>query len=223
MSIYEERNLTGDGFYGEYYYSKDINPDAPFNKTSFGNEDVFPKVYVEAMIKTYSPVVSDFPSGLKVLDVGCCRGAYTREFLKHQASAFGIDFSQYAYDNRVCPAENFIFADMLSDQPYNAPISPALYDFIIANDILEHFTNDDALLVCSKMFSVLHAGGFAHINIGMPKIHEHLCEFSISDWRDILSQYGIIRDDLKSEFLRYADIPPLCPSAWDCFYIVERL
>lgn len=191
---YDEINLSGkvDGVYGKDYYNSN-NPLAPFSETSFTDADVFPKKYVNELIaRTYEASFKN----KKVLDIACCRGAYVKELCGIGADAYGIDFSEYARDTKVIEDSRYICHDLLTGIPFD----PEIFDFVLANDILEHFVELDSIFLVSEIWNTMKDGAFAHINIGCGVAKEHILLMSFEWWEGQLKRYFDIRYDLMEKF-----------------------
>ncbi len=124
---------------------------------------------------------------ITVLDVGCAKGFLVGELRKRDTIAWGIDISQYALDNTVREARDYVSYQSATD------MLPMRYALITCIEVLEHIPEADALKaidnICTHADTVLfsstpyHKDESTHVNI-QPREY----------WMEQFVKRGFLRD-----------------------------
>jgi len=206
-------NGSIDGHYGKPYY----NGAGPYTEDSFTEKDIFAREYVKILESIY-----DFVPGMQFLDLACCRGAYVKELLKYGMNGVGIDFSEYSYQTRCIDEKYFLKYDLTSNPPI--PFENNSFDFILANDILEHLYENDSLRLAKDIYRVLKPGCYAHVNIGVGVCDEHVLLKDFMWWSARFTEIGFkICNDKIIEFQDLRKAVRLFANAqWDNLFVLRK-
>ena len=97
-----------------------------------------------------------FPSGGKVLEVGCGNGKTVLALTKKGFRVTGVDFSQSAIDmcrETIPSAGDFVCASVT-----DLPFEDSSYDGAVAFHVIEHLTGDETVAAAKELYRVLKPG-----------------------------------------------------------------
>jgi len=109
--------------------------DNPFDKEYFTAGTTGYKDYADFSINEYKVEKILRYKPKNVLDVGCAHGFIVKRLNDLGVSAYGIDVSKYAVDNKA--HQNVIEADIL-----DIPFKDGYFDFVYSSDVFEHIHED---------------------------------------------------------------------------------
>ena len=95
--------------------------DRPFNN--------YPKKLINHLISIYSLKKSS-----KLLEIGCGRGDFLKEFINSGMNCYGVDISDSA--KKICPEANIETIDLINDK---LPYPDNFFDIIYSKSVVEHF------------------------------------------------------------------------------------
>ncbi|QNJ13133.1 S-adenosyl-L-methionine-dependent methyltransferase [Synechococcus sp. A18-46.1] len=142
----------------------------------------YPKKLVEYLFQRYKLKFSD-----KILDIGCGRGEFLKEFTDLGLSGFGVDQSQAS--RNYCSNAVLKFSDIESQ---GIPYDDDFFDVVYSKSVIEHFYYPEKM-VC-EAYRVLKPGGLMitlcpdwHFNYRIYfEDYTHRTPFMQSSLRDIL-------------------------------------
>jgi SAM-dependent methyltransferase len=106
-------------------------------------------------------IIKDIVGDGKVLDVGTGRGWLVGFLRELGVEAYGIDYSEYAIDNVFEKAKPFV--KMANSQ--SIPYENGTFDMVIARELLEHLTVEEAINTISEMSRVCKSSGLLYFTI----------------------------------------------------------
>lgn len=179
-------------------YKKIYNEDYFSGKTSFfyrqGYGNFNQKFFYDRL---YSPLKKYIAKKQKarVLDIGCAYGFILERF-PQTYEKFGLDISNYAISKAKKRVPNGIFK--IADAQKKFDFKKNYFDFVIANDVLEHLEKPEAAL--SNIYTILKDDGILYINTPnlnfirktvyhyADKMEHHISLFSHKDLLDIIEK-----------------------------------
>jgi len=120
-----------------------------------------------------------------VLDVGCAHGFIVKRLNDVGISAYGIDISKYAVDNKA--HQNVIEADIL-----DIPFKDGYFDFVYSSDVLEHIPEDR---VDDAIYEIVRVGKRGLIEITYEKTPMDIDETHIT-----MKPYEWWREQIPKQF-----------------------
>lgn len=99
-----------------------------------------------------------------ILEIGCGQG-YFLDFLGEQGyrNIFGVDLSREAIE--FCLERGLSKVKLINDLP-EFLVSSAMYDFVVLNDVIEHFPKNEVLNYLEKIREKMNVGGAIIIKTG---------------------------------------------------------
>jgi SAM-dependent methyltransferase len=100
--------------------------------------------------------ISDW-SGLRVLDIGCGRGRWSREYAARGAAVVGVDVSAdaLAIVSRELPAHRFVCADLA-----HLPLAAECFDLVNSVTVIQHLPYAQQEAAMESLAGALKPGGY---------------------------------------------------------------
>ena len=140
---------------------------------------------------------------MKILDFGCAKGYYVRAFRELGYNAFGIDASEYAYDNSDSSVKDYLTFSLYPEEILKI-FKGSRFDIVISKDTLEHIPSD-SIKEYLKIFSRISNFLLCIVPITQNKDGKyinhsdniditHIIKFTKFGWIKFLSKYGNVQE-----------------------------
>ena len=160
-------------FTGEYF---DIEYFKPGIKSNYAQEYTWQNE--KAKVEHKAAALRDKLNPHKVLDIGCAKGFMVRALCELKIDAWGVDISQYAIDNAEPDYKQRLKVCDIRDEAL--PFSPASFDAIYCDNVLEHVEDEYVDFVLSEISRVLKPLGTAvlQLPVGLGLVNKPVGEAS---------------------------------------------
>ncbi|OKH18856.1 glycosyltransferase [[Limnothrix rosea] IAM M-220] len=149
-------------------------------------------------VQLLADILSLIPQGTQsILDVGCGNGLITNALPKN-IQIVGLDSSQEALKS----VHHETVVGSISDLPFD----DASFDFVMANDVIEHLSDEIYFQAISELFRV----SSKYVLISVP--HGEQLEASFTECADCGARYHI---NHHQRSLLEHDLVEICPSSWN--------